>query len=228
MNKVNFYRVGGCVRDGIMGIQSKDIDFSVEAASYDEMKAAIIERGCDIKVEKPEFFTIRAVDKVLGGVDFVMCRKEGAYSDGRRPDSVENGTLIDDLSRRDFTMNAIAQDDNGNIIDPFNGQNDIRERIIRCVGNAEERISEDSLRLLRAVRFSVTKGFGISIQIHKILHDPKFIDMLDNVSSERTREELFKMFKHNTLDSLEIFELYPLLKQKIFSGGLWLMPTSKL
>jgi len=222
-----FYRVGGAVRDLIMGIESKDIDFSVEAGSYNEMKEAIQSRGCDIKVEKPEFFTIRAVDNILGGVDFVMCRKEGAYSDGRRPDSVENGTLFDDLSRRDFTCNAIAQDDDGNLIDPFNGQEDIKNKVIRCVGETEDRMREDSLRLLRAVRFSVTKDFGISMPIHRILHNPKFINMLDNVSSERTREELFKMFKHNTLESLKIFELYPLLKEKIFSNGLWLIPTSK-
>lgn len=222
-----FYRVGGCVRDSIMGIKSKDIDFSVEASSYEEMKKSIIQRGCDIKVEKPEFFTIRAIDKILGGVDFVLCRKEGAYSDGRRPDSVESGTLFDDLSRRDFTMNAIAQDDDGNIIDPFDGKKDIEQKLIKCVGKATDRFSEDSLRILRAVRFAVTKDFDLSIDIHQILHDPHFIDLLGNVSQERIREELFKMFKQDTLKSLLIFEMYPLLKEKIFSGGLWLMPTSK-
>lgn len=224
----NFYRVGGCVRDAIMGIESKDIDFSVEAGSYDEMKAAIIARGCDIKVEKPEFFTIRAVDKVLGGVDFVMCRKEGAYSDGRRPDSVENGTLYDDLARRDFTMNAIAQDDNGGIIDPFGGQNAINEKVIRCVGRAEDRIREDSLRLLRCVRFSVTKNFVIAEDLERILHDPQYINLLGNVSFERTREELFKMFKHDTLRSLQVLEAFPLLRDKVFEDNrLWLIPTSK-
>lgn len=224
--KAKFYRVGGCVRDSIMGIQSKDIDFSVEAESYNEMKESIRARGCDIKVEKPEFFTIRAVDKVLGGVDFVMCRKEGAYSDGRRPDSVENGTLFDDLSRRDFTMNAIAQDDDGKIIDPFDGRVDIENKMIRCVGKASDRFSEDSLRMLRAIRFAVTKEFDLSVDIHKLLHDPHFVSLVGNVSQERIREELFKMFKHNTLKSLLIFELYPLLKEEIFSKDIWLMPTS--
>lgn len=224
--ETKFYRVGGCVRDSLMGVKSKDIDFSVESDSYESMKNAIIMRGCEIKVEKPEFFTIRAIDRVLGGVDFVLCRKEGDYSDGRRPDSVQNGTLFDDLSRRDFTMNAIAQDDAGNIIDPFGGKSDIDQKLIKCVGNASDRFSEDSLRMLRAIRFAVTKGFDLSIDIHKILHDPHFVGLVGNVSQERIREELFKMFKHDTLKSLLIFEMYPLLKEEIFSKDIWLMPTS--
>src|SRR6478735_1674813 len=160
--KAKFYQVGGCVRDSLLGVESKDIDFSVEAPSYEAMREAVIER-CggnpeSIKVDKPEFATIRAIDPKLGGVDFVLCRKDGAYSDGRRPDSVEMGTLLDDLARRDFTVNAIARADDGSLIDPFNGQADLKLRLLRCVGGVD-RLREDSLRMLRAFRFAITKGF---------------------------------------------------------------------
>src|SRR5579859_2576372 len=146
----NFYLVGGYVRDKILGIPSKDLDYSVEAASYEEMRQSIIDRGGTILLETPNFFTIRArIGKEVS--DYVLCRKDGAYSDSRHPDSVEHGTLHDDLARRDFTMNAIAIDSDGNYIDPFNGISDIKNKLIRCVGNAQDRFDEDALRMLRAI-----------------------------------------------------------------------------
>ena len=87
-----FFQVGGCVRDRLMGVPCHDIDFSVEAESFEAMREAILERGGTIYLDTPEFFTIRAKEPGLGTVDFVLCRKEGAYSDGRHPDKVEMGT----------------------------------------------------------------------------------------------------------------------------------------
>jgi len=120
------FEVGGCLRDEFKGIPSKDVDFAVEAPSFEAMRDELIEDGFEIFEERPEFFTIRA--KVPKGnpledrtrvADFVMCRKDGPSSDGRRPDFVEPGTIFDDLARRDFTVNAIARNAiTGEIIDP--------------------------------------------------------------------------------------------------------------
>jgi tRNA nucleotidyltransferase (CCA-adding enzyme) len=227
---VKFYQVGGCVRDRMLGIPSKDIDYSVEAPSYEAMREAIVARcGSEsaIKVEKPEFVTIRAVDPKLGGVDFVLCRKEGAYSDGRRPDSVEIGELEDDLARRDFTVNAMAIDDDNNLIDLFGGRVALWQRRLTCVGGVE-RLAEDSLRMIRAIRFSITKDFWLDDDIEEFLHAPSNARLLENISIERIREELLKCFKHNTYQTLHALNRYHWIEKVIFVHmGLKLEPTLK-
>ena len=107
-SNIRFFYVGGCVRDSLLGQKAKDIDIVCLAPSYRDMRDYLLNCGCQIFVEKPEFFTIRAKHPTLGYADFSLCRKDGFYSDGRRPDNVEIGTLFDDLSRRDATINAIA------------------------------------------------------------------------------------------------------------------------
>ena len=212
-----FYKVGGCVRDSILGVPSKDVDYAVECSSYEEMKQAIIDRGGVIFLEQPLYNTIRAK---LGGeaADFVLTRKDGNYSDGRRPDFVEPGTIYDDLSRRDFTMNAIAIDEDGNCIDPYNGREDINKKLIRCVGDPKDRFSEDSLRLLRALRFHITKGFNLNHDIEiAFCYKSSYVDMLDNVSAERIAEELKRCFEYNTLATLDFFNRNLYLQTKVFS-----------
>lgn len=236
--KPQFYKVGGCVRDKILGLVPKDIDFSVEALSFEHMKRAIVTRcggdhgnlehmkigGPFLKVEKPEFLTIRAIDPVLGGVDFVMARKEGAYSDSRHPDAVEPGTLFDDLARRDFTMNAIAESDSGEFVDPFGGIEDIRNQVIRCVGDAPKRFMEDKLRLLRAVRFHITKGFRLHETVIECLEEMG--SSLSGVSVERIREELLKCFEFDTLTTLNVLGQFPSLAESCFiNRKLILKPT---
>lgn len=225
---VQIYKVGGAVRDEFLGVKSKDIDFAVEAPSYEAMRDYIAERG-KIFLEKPEFFTIRA--KLDGlDADFVLCRKEHGYSDGRRPDLVTAGDIYDDLSRRDFTVNAIAiRKSDGVVFDPHSGVRDIAKRNIRCVGRANERFSEDSLRMIRAVRFHITKDFWLDCEIIDALNDQKLVDKLANVSKERIREELNRCFKHNTLATLLAFERFPKLRNVIFGSDntLWLEATNK-
>ena len=118
-------------------------------------------------VRTPEFLTIRAQvpaseAKLLARTkvaDFVLCRKDSASGDGRRPDSVEPGTVLDDLARRDFTMNAIARDvQTGEVLDPHGGREDIKWKTLRFVGDPMTRIREDGLRVLRGLRFMITKG----------------------------------------------------------------------
>jgi tRNA nucleotidyltransferase (CCA-adding enzyme) len=211
-----FYQVGGCVRDMLMGHKSKDIDFVVEAASYDAMKAAVIERGCDIKLEKPEYLTIRAVCPQHGGVDFVLARKDGNYYDGRRPETVEAGTLFDDLQRRDFTCNAIAMHEDGTLIDPYCGALDIASGILAAVGNARDRFEEDKLRILRALRFAITKNFILDHEIIKYIKNEPASGYFTGVSVERVREELNKCFKFNTLTTLLMLERFPAYRSKLF------------
>jgi len=223
-----FYLVGGAVRDKLLGTQSKDLDYAVEASSYEEMIAAIKERGGEIFLEKPEFATVRAKLPQLGAADYVLCRKDGYYSDGRRPDSVMPGTLLDDLSRRDFTINAMAIDENGRYIDPFNGIQDLNKRYIRCVGDARERFSEDSLRILRAFRFAITKEFELDKLIEDAICDPNISDLIRNVSGERIREELYKCFRHNTFATIDyLFKEYPHIGALLLNpeSVIWLKPT---
>jgi tRNA nucleotidyltransferase/poly(A) polymerase len=224
---IHLFKVGGAVRDEFLGVKSKDLDYAVEAPSFEAMRDFIADNG-KIFLEKPKFFTIRA--KVNGvDADFVLCRKEHGYSDGRRPDLVTQGDIYDDLSRRDFTMNAIAiRVSDGEVFDPHSGVRDIADRIIRCVGRAEDRFTEDSLRLLRAVRFAITKGFELSIDIQEFLNIKRKVQMLENVSKERIREELNRCFKHNTMATLKMFERFPHLRDTIFSDDtLWLEATNK-
>lgn len=221
-----FYLVGGAVRDELLGISSKDLDYSVEADSYSDMKKAILDRGGKVFVEHPEFLTIRAKIPGHGACDYVLCRKESSYSDGRRPDEVIPGSLHDDLARRDFTMNAIAKDEDGNYIDPFNGKLDIEDNVIRCVGSAHDRFEEDALRLLRAIRFCVTKDMLIDRNILACMHSPSIVRKLDSVSVERMYDEMTKMFEHNTLKSLQIIEEFPLIREVVFSK-MKLLPSLK-
>ena len=222
-----FYKVGGCIRDKLLGRPCRDIDYSVEAKAYNEMVSEISARGMKIVYEMEPYLTVKASCKGIVS-DYVMCRKDGPYRDNRRPSEVQCGTLFDDLSRRDFTMNAIAEDENGHLIDPFGGVNDIRNKIIRCVGSVD-RLKEDALRLLRAIRFLITlSDFSLNKEIEDALHDPTFIDLLKNISEDRQRDELEKCFKHDTLKTLYILYKYPLIIQHIFNNtNLWLKPTSE-
>lgn len=215
MSNIKIYEVGGCIRDRLLGVVSKDVDYAVEAPSWAEMKKYIASKGT-IYLETPEYFTIRAKIPALGDADFVLCRKDGEYTDGRRPDTVDVGTIWDDLARRDFTMNAIARDvETGHFLDPFGGMADISLRRIKCVGSAKARITEDSLRMLRAIRFAITKGFEIDLEIQEILQTQ--FALLKNVSEDRVREEIRKAFKHDTLATLNLLSQYPEITRFIFT-----------
>ena len=111
---MKIYQVGGSVRDEFLNIKSKDIDYAVEADSFGDMRKYMIDNGYNIFLETPQYFTIRAkfpdsheCNHLVA--DFALCRIDGQYSDGRRPDKVHRATIHEDLSRRDFTINAIAK-----------------------------------------------------------------------------------------------------------------------
>lgn len=248
---MKIFEVGGCVRDEILGVRSKDIDFTVvldeeEAIrSYgngkDHFRTMVSElnyMGFEIFLESPEFLTVRArfpKDSLVWGAavkgmtaDFVLARKESDYTDGRRPDKVELGTLEDDLARRDFTMNAIAKDADGNLIDPFNGVEDIKAGIIRAVGDPFSRLTEDALRAVRALRFSVTKRFRIDMELVFAMESASVLHAIrNNISDERIQQELSKMFRFDTLASVRELSAYPLLTEAMFAGSVSLDATMK-
>lgn len=213
--KAKHYLVGGAVRDQLLGLKCKDWDYAVEAASYEIMVEDIRARGGEIFLEKPEFFTVRA--KLDGkSADFVLCRKESGFTDGRHPDKVEIGTIYDDLARRDFTINAMAQAEDKSILDPFNGGEDLAKGRIRCVGNTEERLKEDYLRIMRAIRFAVTKGFALDGKLARAMDKPEIYEGLANVSRERIYEELRKCFEHSTMETMYMLNHFYRVRDFIF------------
>lgn len=237
------FKVGGCVRDELLGLESKDIDFtfvlddlsqSVEEG-FQQMSNWMTKEGFQIFLSTPDCFTIRAKfpkDSIHTGLvaDFVMARKEVGYFEGTRRPILQLGTLEDDLIRRDFTLNAMAVSESGELIDLFDGKWALENKILLTPRDAKETMLDDPLRLLRAFRFSVTKGFTISPRIMETCLMDEVVEKLEHVvSQERIREEVIKMMKHDTLKSLELIQrlqiINPKLLEIIFGRGMWLKPT---
>lgn len=216
----------------------KDWDFAVAADSFEAMREYLIEGGFEIFLETPQYFTIRArtpkdkfvfadIDMTGKTFDFTLCRTEGDYTDGRRPDLVRVGTIRQDLSRRDFTMNAIAIDEDNRVIDPYDGVTDIRDKIIRCVGSTE-RLREDSLRMLRAIRFAIQLEFEMDDDVWLFLDHAPNADLLKNVDENRIRDELTKCFKISTSRTLSVLhDLRSIQSYILNETNIWLMPTVK-
>ncbi len=184
------YIVGGCVRDMILGRKPHDWDVCT-SATPDEMKRVFSDCNVYDTGTKHGTLTIRASDGSL--YEVTTFRVDGAYSDHRRPDTVRfTDDLLEDLSRRDFTMNAMAFSGTKNhLIDPFDGLEDIKAKAIRCVGGADERFNEDALRILRALRFAAVFGFGIEKETSDAIHRNR--NLLDHIAAERINAELCKL-----------------------------------
>jgi len=246
---MKIFLVGGAVRDKLLGIQSKDLDYVMvldedkvkglkPEAGFLVMKDWMEREGFTIWLETPEMFTIRA--KFPKGhknekqdADFVLARKEIGYEEGTRKPILELGTLYDDLSRRDFTVNAMAEDEDGNIIDYFNGKEDLNKRILKTPIDANITFMDDPLRMIRAFRCSITKGFMASEAVKNATSNPKVLEKLvDVVSQERIRDEFLKMFKYDTVKTMKLFVDIEQFYCKgffdaCFGKGMWLEPTFK-
>ncbi|MCQ2458864.1 MAG: CCA tRNA nucleotidyltransferase [Ruminococcus sp.] len=187
-NGFEAYIVGGCVRDILMGREIHDTDITTNA-----LPEQIISVFSDCRTI-PTGIKHGTVTVIRNSISYEITtyRIDGEYKDSRRPETVEfTADITNDLSRRDFTMNALAMDKNGNIIDEFGGAEDIKNGIIRCVGEPEKRFTEDALRIMRAVRFASQLGFEIEENTANAVHSMK--DRLKNISNERIREELDKL-----------------------------------
>lgn len=186
------YLVGGCVRDMLLGTTPKDYDFTVETPP-ENIENILRLYHIPFNAMSAKYGTIVAR---IGNEEYEITstRKEADYVDNRHPEEVIFGVSIEeDLKRRDFTINAMAMDSKGNIIDSFDGNKcfDLENHLIKTVGNPETRFKEDPLRIMRALRFSITKGFQLDAPTQKAMVDCK--DMLNNISKERITAELRKI-----------------------------------
>lgn len=182
------YIVGGCVRDMIMGREISDFDITTDALPEQIVKTFADERVIPTGI-KHGTVTVMYCNEPF---EITTFRIDGEYSDSRRPDNVEFTTsLREDCARRDFTMNALAMDCNGDIYDYFGGMDDAKNHIIRCVGDPEQRFTEDALRILRAIRFASVLGFEIEQSTAESALQLR--QRLDFISAERIRTELVKL-----------------------------------
>lgn len=187
-NGYEAYAVGGCVRDSILGRVPGDWDITTSALPMQVKE--LFRRTVDTGIQHG------TVTVMLGrnGYEVTTYRIDGRYEDSRHPESVEfTPKLEEDLKRRDFTINAMAYNDEHGIVDIFDGVGDLQRKIIRCVGNAHDRFDEDALRILRAVRFSAQLGFGIEENTARAAKE--LAVNLKRISSERIHTEFNKMLK---------------------------------
>ena len=188
--KFQAFAVGGCVRDTIIGKIPNDWDITTNATP-EQIQEVFLNN-----FKNNDFGTVTVIteDKspALKHLEITPFRSESSYSDNRHPDSVEWADKVeDDLSRRDFTINAMAIGNKGEIIDPYNGQKDIADKIIKTVGDSDTRFKEDALRLMRAIRFSAVLGFEIEGKTWKSIKNNH--SLIKNISYERIRDEFIKL-----------------------------------
>jgi poly(A) polymerase/tRNA nucleotidyltransferase (CCA-adding enzyme) len=212
--------VGGCVRDYLLGSEPSDWDITTNA-NPEEIQEIFNQLNIKSFYEN-NFGTVGIIFPKKDNpeeheiIEITTYRSESSYSDNRRPDRVEwSKTIEEDLKRRDFTINAIALSplDDIKIIDPYNGQMDIKNKTIKAVGCAEERFTEDALRMIRAIRFkTVLEGtWTIEKETEKAIK--KNAHLLKNISQERLRDELIKMIKSSDADEgIEDLRKHNLLK----------------
>ena len=178
--------VGGCVRDLLLGRTPGDWDVCTDARP--EQVMALFPRTAPTGL-KHGTVTVLTED---GPVEVTTFRREGGYADGRHPDEVDfDATLAEDLARRDFTVNAMALDENGMVIDLYNGQLDLLRKVIRCVGDPDRRFGEDALRMLRALRFAAQLGFEIEPDTLAAVR--RNAHRAEKLSGERIKAELEKI-----------------------------------
>lgn len=200
------YAVGGCVRDAVMGRIPHDWDITT-SAKPEEVKS-IFHKTIDTGIQHGTVTVM--INKV--GYEVTTFRVDGKYGDGRHPDKVNfTANLTEDLKRRDFTINAMAYSPKTGIVDEFGGIEDLKNKIIRCVGNPCERFDEDALRILRAVRFSAQLDFEIEQNTYEAIKILK--ENLIKISRERIQTELEKLLmsdhpeKINTIFETQIHKI---------------------
>ena len=199
-NGFEAYIVGGYVRDYLLGTESSDIDICTNAKVKDIIK--IFE---DINCTPADYGSVKIVTNSLR-IDITTYRRDLKYNGSRRKVEVEYvDNLIDDVNRRDFTMNTLCMNKDGNIIDILNGAEDIKNKIIKCVGNIEDRINEDPLRMLRAIRFATVLGFKIEENLYEALKNNK--ELINQLSRERIKDEITKILvSSNALYGLQLLK----------------------
>ena len=186
-NGFKAYIVGGFVRDHLLGIKSNDIDITTNATPMEIRE--IFKDDC---LPGEDYGSVTVVRKNYR-YEITTFRKDIGYDDNRRPNEIEYiDKLEDDLIRRDFTINTICMDKDGKIIDYLHGIDDLKKKIIRCVGDADKKFKEDSLRILRAIRFATILNFRLDVDIINSINMNK--ELIKNLSFNRKKDELDKIF----------------------------------
>ena len=184
-NGFEAFAVGGCIRDSLLGRVPNDWDITTSAKPEDIMN--IFENTVETGIEHGTVTVV--IDKEP--YEVTTYRIDGDYTDGRHPDSVEfTENIEEDLSRRDFTINAMAYNNSTGLVDVFGGREDLENRVIRCVGNPKKRFEEDALRMMRGIRFSAQLGFSIDKDTFKAIEE--MADSISAVSIERINVEFTK------------------------------------
>ena len=185
-NGFEAYIVGGYVRDYLLGITTNDIDICTNARVKD-----ILNIFSDVNAFSETYGNVKIITN-KAKIDITTYRRDLRYNGDRKKVEIEYvDNLLDDIDRRDFTMNTLCMSRSGSIIDLKNGRKDIEDKIIRCVGSITERINEDPLRMLRAVRFATILDFSIEDELYEELKKNKYL--LEQLSMERVKEELTKI-----------------------------------
>lgn len=180
------YAVGGCIRDTILGKEPDDWDITTSASPM--QTKAVFRRTVDTGIQHGTVAVM--LDREC--FEVTTYRIDGEYEDSRHPKEVVfTKNLVEDLKRRDFTINAMAYNDKSGLVDVFGGIADLKNKVIRCVGDAKERFTEDALRMMRAVRFSAQLGFSIDADTERAI--AVLAPKLSNISSERIQVELVKL-----------------------------------
>ena len=206
--------VGGCVRDSIMGKVANDWDMTTSALPTETLEVFKDFRTIPTGIKHGTITVL--IDKQP--LEITTFRIDGEYTDNRRPDSVNfTRNIENDLSRRDFTVNAMAYNENEGLVDLFGGIEDIENKIIRAVGDPDVRFNEDALRIMRAIRFASTLGFEIEEKTAESIKRNKHL--LNNIAPERIRVELEKLLLGKDAEKIllefsdVIFEIIPELKE---------------
>ncbi len=201
------YIVGGCVRDLLRNVEPHDWDITTSAQPEE------IQKVFPKSFYANTFGTVTVqVSGKIKEIEITTYRVEEKYTDKRHPDELRfASTLDEDLKRRDFTINALAMDKDGNITDLFDGQKDLKKKTIRAVGNADERFNEDALRMMRAVRLATTLNFSIEKKTKEAI--TKHAGLLNFISKERVRDEFIKIIEAKEAEKgIELLREVRLLK----------------
>lgn len=213
------YVVGGCVRDSIMGLKPHDWDICTSSSPAQTIN---IFSGCNVIPTGIKHGTVTVILPQFPNEQYEITtfRVDGEYKDFRHPSTVLfTNDLSADLSRRDFTINAMAYNHSAGLIDIFGGLDDVSNKLIRCVGSPEDRFHEDALRIMRAVRFSVTYGFDIDADTKSAIYSCK--NLLKNVSYERINSEFSKAISHGI--SIDLFECMKIVVPELNNNRQWLL-----
>lgn len=207
-NGYEAYAVGGCVRDSILGRNPDDWDITTSARP--EQIKSFLKKTIDTGIKHG---TVTVMMNHTG-YEVTTYRIDGEYKDGRHPESVEfSAKLVDDLKRRDFTINAMAYNESNGFVDEFNGIEDLNNHVIRCVGNPIERFSEDALRMMRAIRFSAQLGFDIDSKTYAAIVE--LAPAIRQVSMERVQVELAKTIMSDNPFYVKQYEQTGLLRENL-------------